>query len=81
MTTAVIFLALGALFVGLGLLGWKRRKDERISLIEAAILKATHAEPLPLNEWDRAMGYAQPVLMLIFGPIMLILGVAMILGD
>jgi hypothetical protein len=67
-------LCAGALFVWLGLSGWKHRREERISLIEAAILKPGGAEPLPHNQWDRAMAYLQPVLMLIFGPAMILLG-------
>lgn len=69
----------GALFVWLGIYGWRHRREERISLIEAAILKAGgEDEPLPRNRWDRIMAYAQPVLMLLFGPVMIFLGLVIL---
>ena len=72
-------LSFGLLFVFLGLKGWKHRREERISAIEAAILKASgEEEPLPHNGWDRMMAYTQPVLMLIFGPLMILGGVAVL---
>ena len=77
-------LLFGLLFIWLGLDGWKHRRMERISLIEAAILKAGKDEdPLPFNRWDRMMAYVQPVLMLIFGPLMILGGVAVLslLGE
>ena len=68
-------LIFGAMFVWFGIDGWRHRRQERISLIEAAILKAGGDDnPLPLNRWDRMMAYVQPVLMLIFGPMMILLG-------
>lgn len=74
----------GLLFVWLGATGWKHRREERISLIEAAILKAGgEEEPLPRNNWDRFAAYVQPVLMLIFGPLMILGGFAVLslLGE
>lgn len=74
----------GLLFVWLGASSWKHRHEERISLIEAAILKAGgDEEPLPHNRWDRAMTYVQPVLLLVFGPLMILGGIAVLslLGD
>ena len=77
-------LIFGALFVWFGIDGWRHRREERISLIEAAILKAGKEDtPLPFNRWDRMMAYVQPVLMLIFGPLMLLFGMAILslLGE
>ena len=71
-------LVVGLLFVWLGIWGWRARRDERISLIEAAILKLGEAGPLPLNRWDRAMAYVQPILILIFGPAMILLGLTLL---
>ena len=68
----------GLLFVWLGVVGWIGRRRERISIIEAAILKAGNADPLPFNGWDRAMAYVQPILMLLFGPAMIFLGLVLI---
>ena len=83
-TKALGLLGFGTLFLWLGLDGWRHRREERMSLIEAAILKAGKGEePLPFNRWDRAMTYVQPVLMLIFGPLMILCGVAVLslLGE
>lgn len=77
-------LVFGVLFVVLGLKGWHYRREERISLIEAAILKAAGEEqPLPFSRWDRIMAYVQPILFLIFGPLMVLggLGILSLLGE
>jgi len=73
----------GLLFIWLGITGWRHRGDERISIIEAAILRSANAEPLPLSRWDRAWAHVQPVLALIFGPLMLFGGIAVLslLGE
>jgi hypothetical protein len=70
----IAFLAVGLFMVSLGIYGWRVRKEERISLIEAAILKAGAGEPLPRNGWDRAMAYAQPILLMTFGVPTILLG-------
>ncbi len=77
-------LIFGLLFLFLGLEGWRQRREERISLIEAATLKETNEDkPLPFNRWDQIMAYVQPVLMLIFGPLMIVGGFAILsmLGE
>jgi hypothetical protein len=71
-------MGVGLLFVWLGLLGWKSRREERMNLVEAAILKVGNAEPLPRDRWDRMFAYLQPILMLIFGPLMILLGLLLI---
>lgn len=73
----------GLLFIWLGVTGWRRRREDRISIIEAAILKAADAEPQPFALWDRMWAYVQPVLMLILGPLMLLGGIAILslLGE
>jgi hypothetical protein len=75
----IIVLAVGLLSIGLGIHGWRVRRQARISLLEAAILRLGDADPLPFNRWDRAMAYVQPVLMLIFGPFLVVLGIILIL--
>ena len=37
----------GLLFIWLGITSWRNRREDRISIIEAAILKVADAEPLP----------------------------------
>ncbi|MGB3471311.1 MAG: hypothetical protein WBA51_10860 [Erythrobacter sp.] len=76
--------AFGLLFIVLGIIGWRHRREERINLIEAALLKlGDDDEPSPFSRWDRAMAYIQPVLMLIFGPLMVIggIGILTLLGE
>ena len=41
--------SLGLLFIWLGITGWKHRREDRISIIEAAILKAADAQPQPFG--------------------------------
>ena len=72
------FLVGGLLFIWLGILGWKHRREDRISVIEAAILKTADAEPMPRNRWDRVMAYVQPILMLVFGPLMVVIGIGIL---
>ena len=77
-------LIFGGLFIWFGIDGWRHRREERINLIEAAILKAGKEDrSLPFNRWDRMMAYVQPVLMIIFGPLMILFGIAILplLGE
>jgi hypothetical protein len=77
-------LLFGLLFAWLGVTGWRQRREERISLIEAAILKAVGEDhPLPFNRWDRMMAYVLPILFLFFGPLMIFGGLAVLslLGE
>ncbi|MEE4288407.1 MAG: hypothetical protein V2J14_03475 [Erythrobacter sp.] len=76
-------IAVGLLFIWLGIIGWRSRREERISILEAAILKAADEEPLPRQRWDRIWAYVQPVLMLVFGPLMLLggIGILSLLGE
>ncbi len=74
----VIF-ALGLSFLGLffcwaAFMGWRYRNEESISLLEAGILKATGEEPLPLTRVDRWLQKFQLVMMILFGPPMVLLG-------
>jgi TRAP-type C4-dicarboxylate transport system permease small subunit len=73
----------GLLFIWLGVTGWRNRRENRISVIEAAILRAADAGAQPPNRWDRVWAYIQPVLMLTFGPLMLLGGIAVLslLGE
>ena len=70
---AILLLAVGVVLTLLGARAWRLRRTESVSLIEASILKLGNAEPLPRNKWDRVMAYVQPVLLMIFGPIMVFL--------
>lgn len=68
----------GLLFIWLGVTGWRNRHEDRISIIEAVILKTADAEPQPFGRWDRMWAYVQPGLMIIFGSLMLLGGIAVL---
>jgi hypothetical protein len=76
----ITLLGVGGLFIWLGVFSWKHRREERITLIETAILKAGDADPFPRNRYDRAMAYIHPILMLILGPVMIFLGLILLLS-
>ncbi len=78
MLKGIALLFVGASFIWAGVSAWKDRREQRIGVLEAAILKVGQAEPLPENRWDRAMAYVQPVLLLTFGPIMVFLGMVIL---
>ena len=75
MIKGLLLIAFGFLFIWMGVKGWRARHEDRISLIEAAVLRVTGDEPLPLSRWDRAMAAAQPILMLLFAPFLIGVGV------
>jgi len=79
--TGLILVTVGLGATWLAILGWRHRHEERISLIEAAILKTTGAEPLPLTKFDRALQWFQLIMMSVFGPLITLLGVAFLFGD
>ena len=81
MTVALVMLAVGSMFCWLAVSGWKHRKEERISLIEAVILKTTGAEPLPLGRFDRWFQLFQLVMISALGPIIGTLGAMLLLHE
>ncbi|HEU4819705.1 MAG TPA: hypothetical protein VFS87_00920 [Qipengyuania sp.] len=60
-------LALGLFFCWLAWRFWRYRDQETISVLEAAILKVTGAEPLPRTKVDRWLGYFQMIMASLFG--------------
>ena len=85
MEGAVIFalavLSVGFLFSWLAVLGWRHRREESISLLEAAILQTTGAEPLPLTKFDRWLQKFQLVMMTLFGPALTVIGAYGLLSE
>ncbi len=71
MEGAVIFgfglLALGVFFSWLALRLWKYRAGGSISILEAAILKTTGADPLPRTKFDNWLHYFQMIMAALFG--------------
>ena len=78
MEGAVIFalclLLFGVFFCWAAVVGWRHRHEDKISLLEAGILKASGEEPLPLTRFDRLLQNFQLIVMTIFGPPMVFLG-------
>ncbi|PKB14820.1 hypothetical protein B0I00_2422 [Novosphingobium kunmingense] len=74
MIVALALFGVGALFTWLAALGWRRRDDDNISILEAGILKVTGAEPLPVTGFDRWLQRFQLVMMSLFGPVMIFIG-------
>ena len=64
-------LALGLFFSWLAWRFWKHRNVETISVLEATILKATGAEPLPRTRVDRYLNYFQMIMAAIFGALLI----------
>ena len=81
MIPAVFFSLFGGFLSWVAVMNWRHRHVEKISLIEAAILKTTGAEPLPLTKFDRYLQWFQVIMATIFGPIMLFLGIAMLIDE
>jgi hypothetical protein len=76
-----ILLLVGLLFTSSAVVGWRHRKEEMISLAEAAILKVAGQEPLPLTRFDRWLQKFQLLMMSILGPALIALGVAGLLTE
>ena len=81
MKAAVFFFALGALLICVGWRHWRYRKEETLSLLEAAILKTTGVEPLPRTRLDRFLTYLQAILGSLFGAFFLLIGVLAVLNE
>jgi hypothetical protein len=81
MIGGIVFLAVGSAMTWIAILNWRHRKEEKISLLEAAILKTTGAEPLPLTKFDRALQWFQIIMMSLFGPVITLLGIAILIGE
>ena len=67
MIFGVGLLAAGLFFCWLAWRLWKYRDGGSISLLEAAILKATSEEPLPRTKFDSWLHHFQMVISAIFG--------------
>ena len=77
----LVLLLVGLLFTFLAIVGWRHRREERISLAEAAILKVTGQEPLPITRFDRWLQIFQLIMMSIFGPTLIALGVLGVMTE
>ena len=80
MLSGLIAIGIGALLTWIGWQHWRLRHQETISVIEAAILRATGDDPLPLTKFDRSFSRVQAVLGLVLGPFFLVAGLAVLLA-
>ncbi|QSR18072.1 hypothetical protein [Novosphingobium sp. KA1] len=81
MIPAILFLVFGGFLTWVAVVNWRHRSEEKISALEAAILRATGEEPLPLTRLDKAFQTFHLVFASIFGPLFLLLGAAMLAVD
>jgi hypothetical protein len=81
MIKAIVFIALGALLLHTGWRHWRMRHLETVSVLEAAVLKATKEAPLPRTGADKALTYIQAIFGFIFGPILMMLGGVLLAGE
>ena len=77
MIASLFFIVFGGFLTLIAILNWRHRREEKINLLEAAILKVTGEEPLPLTRLDRILQTFHIILASIFGPVLLFLGIAM----
>ena len=81
MIAGISYLAIGILVTWFGWRHWRYRKEETVNLLEAAMLRTTGLDPLPRTRLDRFLTYVQAVLGFVLGPILFMLGVAVISGE
>ncbi|MFM5930128.1 MAG: hypothetical protein ACKOPQ_04390 [Novosphingobium sp.] len=74
MIFALVLTAAGVFFTWAAIMGWRHRREESVSLLEAAILKVTGAEPLPISRFDRWLQRFHLVMTSIMGPSALVIG-------
>ena len=77
MIASLFFIVFGGFLTFTAILNWRHRREEKFNLLEAAILKVTGAEPLPLTRLDRILQTFHVIMASLFGPVLLFLGIAM----
>jgi hypothetical protein len=76
MIAAAFFVALGAFLMWLGWRHWRFRKQETISVLEAAILHVTGEKPPPRTKGDRILSVVHTILCFLLGPFFMLVGIA-----
>lgn len=71
---AIFIIAFGAFLTWSAVMNWRHRGEEKISVLEAVILKTTGEEPLPLTRLDRWLQRFHIVFASLFGPFLLLVG-------
>ncbi|KHS42666.1 hypothetical protein NJ75_04104 [Novosphingobium subterraneum] len=80
-TASLFFIVFGGFLTFTAILNWRHRREEKINLLEAAILKVAGTEPLPLTRLDRILQTFHIIMASIFGPFLLFLGIAMMVDQ
>ena len=80
MLKGLIILVVGLGMTWLAILGWRQRHQENVSLIEAVILKTIGAQPLPLTWFDRLLQRFHIIMMSLFGPLAVLVGLLLLLA-
>jgi len=80
-TKGLLIFAMGVLLLWVGWNHWQYRRQETVNILEAAILRSTGEEPLPLTKLDWFLKNLQAILGFILGPFFILAGVAVILGE
>lgn len=81
MIAGLVSLVIGAVVLSVGWNQWRYRNQETVSILEAAILRSTGEESLPLTKLDWFLKNLQAILGFILGPFFILAGVAIILGE
>ncbi|WP_141237122.1 hypothetical protein [Sphingopyxis sp. GW247-27LB] len=81
MSAGLVSLIIGVVALSVGWNHWRYRKQETVNVLEAAILRSTGEEPLPLTKLDWFLKNLQAILGFILGPFFILVGVAVILGE
>lgn len=81
MIAGFFILGLGCLLTFNGWQHWRLRKQETISLLEAAILRTTGVEPSPRTRIDRLFTWVHAGLSLIMGPVFIVVGIYGLLSE
>ena len=81
MIAALFFLLFGGFLTWVAVMNWRHRYAEKISILEAVILKTTGVEPLPLTRFDRALQWFHIIMATILGPLLLVVGIALLFDE
>jgi hypothetical protein len=74
MIFAFFMIAFGGFLTWAAVMNWRHRGEEKISVLEAVILKTTGVAPLPLTRLDRWLQKFHIAFATIFGPLLLLVG-------
>ena len=81
MIAGIFVFLFGGFLTAVAIMNWRHPHEEKISLLEGAVLKATGEEPLPLTRFDKFLQWLQVITASILGPILLIAGIAALIDE